>query len=147
VWLDVQNLGLLDIALSSNIARKQWLIILSSNTCKAIDGWHHSHLSMRWVIKRNICVTQLLVNLKYRDTISDLTFQAVGINGSQTVRDEEVKGESNLSIWKESKYLLSIDLTRCRGITDMALSALGHGCGQLQTMNISACFGVTDIGL
>jgi hypothetical protein len=78
-WLDAQSLGLLDMAVSSNSARKQWLIILKSITCKAIDAWRHSHLSMKWVIRRDIRVTQILLSANHRDKVSDLSFEAVGI--------------------------------------------------------------------
>ena len=36
-WLDVQSLGLLDIAVSSSGVRKLWLQILKSIACKSID--------------------------------------------------------------------------------------------------------------
>jgi Leucine Rich repeat len=146
-WLDVQTFSLLDIALSSYNAREQWLTLLKSNTCKAINLWHHNHSSIRWVIARGITVTQILVSHKYRDTISDLTFEAVGINGGGTVCGEEAKGGSDLSIWKKSKYLQSIDLSGCRRITDVGLSALGSRCVELQTIDLSGCVDVTDIGL
>jgi hypothetical protein len=92
VWLDVQDLSLLDITVSSSSARKQWLSLLKSNTCGAIDGWHHSHSSIRWLIMRGICVNQLLVNRKHRNSISDLTFEAVRINGNRTLRSKKVNG-------------------------------------------------------
>jgi hypothetical protein len=43
--------------------------------------------------------------------------------------------------------LQEIDLYDCQGITDIGVSALGHGCGQLQEIDLSGCQGVTDIGV
>ena len=131
IWLDMQSLSRLDVAVSSSRARKLWLIILESITCKAIDVWHHCYLSMTWAILRSIRIAHILVNPKHRDRISELIFEAVGI----------------LSIWKERRYLKSIDLHDCEGITDICVSALGDGCGQLQEINLSGCEGITDIGV
>jgi hypothetical protein len=33
------------------------------------------------------------------------------------------------------------------GIADIGVLALGHGCGQLQMINLSKCRGITDIGI
>jgi hypothetical protein len=126
----VVHLGLLDNAVSSVRARKQWLNLLKSVISKAIDGWHHSHSSIKWVIMRDIHVTQILVNLKHRSEISDITFEDVNVNGSQTSCDEAAKVVSTFLTWDEPKYLVSIDLSGCRRITDIGLSALGHGCAQ-----------------
>jgi hypothetical protein len=49
VWLDVQNFGVLDMAVSSYSGRKLWLTMLKSISWKAIDAWQHSHSSMIWV--------------------------------------------------------------------------------------------------
>jgi Leucine Rich repeat len=143
----VQHLGLLDIAVSSHSTRKQWLIILKSLNCKAIDVWRHSNLSIRWVIKRSIHVSHVLVHFNHCDTISDLTFQAIGINVSRVSCGEEVSRDYTLSIWGGHKYPHSIDLNNCRGITDKLISALTYGCGQLQTIDISVCRGITDASM
>ena len=131
VWLDMQSLGRLDVSVSSSCTRKLWLMILESITCKAIDMWHHCYSSMMWAILRRIRLTHIQVNWKHRDRICELIFEAVGI----------------LSIWKERRYLESIDLNHCWGITDMGVSALVDGCGQLHTINISGIWSITDIGL
>ena len=43
--------------------------------------------------------------------------------------------------------LQSIDLTSCRQVTDVGISALGHGCGQLQRIDLEGCDEVTDAGI
>ena len=43
--------------------------------------------------------------------------------------------------------LQTIDLSYCDGITDMGVSALGDGCGQLQTIDLSDCRRITDMGV
>jgi Leucine Rich repeat len=149
VWLDVQNFGVLDMSVSSYSARDQWLTMLRSISWKAIDAWQHSHSSLIWVILRSISITQILVNLKHRDEerVSDVTFEAVGINRGQKSCGEGQSGDSMLSIWEEGKYLKSVDLSHCHGITDMVVSALADGCGQLQSINLSQCHHITDDGL
>jgi hypothetical protein len=146
-WLDLQNLGLLDMAVSSSNARKLWLIILKSVDCKAIGIWHHSHASIVWMILRSVRVTQILVSLKHRGRVSDLTFEAVGINLKRNSCRVEESSDSILSTWEERKCFELIDISQCYGITDIGVSALGHGCGHLQTINLSDCRGITDIGL
>ena len=146
-WLDAQSLSLLDIALSSNSARKSWLLILKSITFNAIDQWHHSHSSMKWAIKRNICATQILVSADHSDEVSDLTFEALGIHSNPTLCGEKEKGDSILATWEKRKYLQTIDLSSCEGITDIGISALCHGCDQLLTIHLSRCQGITDTGL
>ena len=146
-WLNVQSLGLIDIAVSSYSARKQWLIILQSITCHAINVWRHSHSSMRWIMMRNIRVIHIQMKLDNSDRISDLTFEPVDISGTPASYGDEVENDSILSKWEGRKHLQSIDLHNCKGITDMGLSALGHGCGQLQTIDLSQCQCITDMGL
>ena len=146
-WLTVESLGVLDIAVSSHSARKPWLIILKSISGHAIDVWRHSHSSMIWMMLRGIHVTHVLVDLNHKDRVSDVTFVAVGIACGGMSCVDEVKSDSIWSIWEERKYLLSINLDGCRGITDMGVSALADGCGQLHTINLSCCQGITDKGV
>jgi hypothetical protein len=84
VWLSMETLGVLDIAVSSCSARKPWLNVLKSIKCQAIDVWRHSHSSMRWVMMRSIHVAQVIADHKYDNRLSDHTFVAVGINNSRT---------------------------------------------------------------
>ena len=92
-------------------------------------------------------MTQVLVDLNHKDRVSDVTFVAVGIACGGISYDDEVKSDSIWSIWEERKYLLSINLSGCQGITDMGISALGRGCGQLHTINLSGCDDITDMGV
>ena len=128
---------MLDIAVSSHGARKLWLIILKSISGQAIDVWRHSHSSMIWMMLRGIHVSHVLVDLNHKDRVSDVTFVAVSIACGGMSCVDEVKDDTIWSIWEERKYLLSINLGCCRGITDMGVSALGRGCGQLHTINHS----------
>ena len=43
--------------------------------------------------------------------------------------------------------LQSINLSYCDKVTDISISALSVGCGQLQSMNLSYCDKVTDISI
>jgi F-box and leucine-rich repeat protein 2/20 len=91
------------------------------------------------VIKRNIRLSQILVIASHRDKVSDLTFEAVGINCYPASCDEEVKDDSILSTWEGRKYVQTIDLSSCGGITDIGLSALCYRCDQLQTIDFEDC--------
>ena len=146
-WLNVESLGVLDIAVSSHGARKPWLIILKSISCHAIDVWRHSHSSMIWMMLRGIHVTQVLVDHDHKDSVSDVTFVAVGITCGGMTCVDKLKSDSIWSIWEERKNLLTINLDGCRGITDISVSALGRGCGQLQTIDLNHCEGITDMGV
>jgi Leucine Rich repeat len=144
-WLNVQSLGLIDIAISCCGARKKWLIMLKTINSHTIDTWSHSHSSMKWVMTRNIRLSQVLLDCHHHsDTISDLTF---GADDSRTSFGDEVIGDRTLFIWGERKYLSAIDLSGCEGITGIGLSTLVRGCVQLQTINLTGCDGITDIGV
>ena len=41
----------------------------------------------------------------------------------------------------------SINICNCDKVTDAGVSALGHGCGQLQSVDLSFCINVTDAGI
>ena len=43
--------------------------------------------------------------------------------------------------------LQSINLERCRQVTDAGVIALGAGCGHLQSINLVSCDKVTDAGV
>ena len=43
--------------------------------------------------------------------------------------------------------LQSINLSSCWKVTDAGNIALGHGCGQLQSINLACCSKVTDAGV
>ena len=147
IWLNVESLGVLDIAVSNDSARKPWSIILKSIRCQAINVWRHSHSSMIWMMLRGIHVTQVLADHNHKDRVSDLTFVAVGITCERIKCDDEVKSDSIWSIWEHRKNLLSMNLSGCQGITDMGVSALGDGCSQLHTIDLSGCRGITDMGV
>jgi hypothetical protein len=43
--------------------------------------------------------------------------------------------------------LHTINLSGCQGITDMGLSALVNGCGQLQMIDLKDCHRITNMGI
>jgi hypothetical protein len=144
-WIDVKTFGVLDIALSSYIVRELWLITLKSITCKAVNEWHHSHSSMRWMMRRSLFVTHIVVGVKHRDEVSDFTFEPADINGGPASCGEGVRDDRKLSpMWQGCERLESIDLSSCRRMTDIGVSALGSGCSHLQTIDLSQCYKVRD---
>jgi Leucine Rich repeat len=121
--------------------------MLRSHSFVAVNHWCHSHLSIRWVITRDIRVTQILVNPDQRNTIPDRTLQSTGIISVQFVSSDD-EPNSNIQLARdESKYLQTIHLGGCEGITHIGASALGHVCRQLQSIDLSGCQGITDIGV
>jgi hypothetical protein len=51
------------------------------------------------------------------------------------------------ALGRECGQLQTIDLRLCQGITYIGISSLGHGYGQPQTIYFSDCQGITDVGL
>jgi Leucine Rich repeat len=141
-WLSGRTLGILDTALSSHGYRYLWLDILKSITTKAVCKWRHSHSSFRWLILRNIRVTQVLVSPENCEEVSDMTFEAVGINQISIALSED--SAISVSSWERCKCL---DLGGCLNITDIGVSALSHGCGQLQRISLYGCKKITDVGV
>jgi hypothetical protein len=146
-WLTVCDLRLLDIAWSNHRFRRLWLNMLKSHPFQAVNDWHHSHLSMRWVINRKIRITQVLVNPAQLDTISDWTLQSADIDGIRGVPGTDITSSRTLFIWEESEHLQILHLAGCQGITDIDLIALGHGCGQIKLVDLTGCTGITDVGV
>jgi hypothetical protein len=48
-WLNMKELGKLDMAMSNHGAREAWLNVLKTARSQAASKWLHSHRSMRWV--------------------------------------------------------------------------------------------------
>jgi hypothetical protein len=141
------ELCLLDTAVSNHSFRELLLNMLRSHSFTTVNDWCHSHLSIRWVIKRSIRVTQILVNPAQQNTISDRTLQSTDIISVQFVSSDDEPNSSMLFTWGESKYIRTLHLGGCEGITDIGVSALCHGCGQLQTIYLSGCEGISDKGV
>ena len=145
----MQELGNIDMAVSNHSAREPWLNALKASTSQAVNEWHHSHFSMKWVMMRCIRITQVLAKQDKCVKLSDGTFtlEAVDANVLRSVSCDDMVNNSDMIIWEGCRYLQSINLSRCLGITDIGVSALGHGCGQLQSIDLSSCTSITDIGV
>ena len=146
-WLSMQELGNLDMAVSNHSVRESWLNTLKASASQAVDEWHHSHTSMKWVMLRCIRITTVLVKQENGFKLSDSTLETVSANVLRNVVYDDVVSRRELVIWEGCKYLKSIDLSRCQDITDIGVSALGHGCSQLQSIDLSYCRSITDIGV
>ena len=75
--------------------------------------------------------------------VCDSALEAIGTN---VFCDDMITGRKMI-IWNGSKYLKSIDLNHCVRITDIGVSALGHGCGQMESIDLNHCVRITDIGV
>ena len=172
-WLDVRSLVTLDVAVSSNTSRPYWKTLLGSLRSPSVDNMDHSASSLMWLIQRGICASRVQMKSNaWRVPGCDLSLLKtigllhLGLNDCRSVTDEcisrAVGGCRRQSIRRyPSKYneeadagisalgagcgqLLSINLTHCKKLTDAGISALSHGCGQLQSINLSGCDKVTD---
>jgi hypothetical protein len=130
-WLNLLELGNLDMGILNHSLRKPWLNILKGASPEAANVWLHSHLSMKWIITRSIRISQVLLDHKHCFKLSDGTFEAIGVNDLRSASIDSFVTATKLLPSEGYNYLRSIDLTNCRYITDVALSALAHGCHQL----------------
>ena len=148
-WLDIRSIVMLDIAVSNNTLRPYWKRLLRSLRSAAIDDMRHGALSLMWLIERGICVSRLQMDhdvwrvpgcdLSLLQTI-DLVH--LGFDGCSSVTDRCI---CNVV---ERRRELSIEYLSGRNeVTDVGPSVLGHGCGQLQSINLEGCGKVTDVGV
>ena len=87
----MKELGNLDMAASNHSAREQWLSALKSSASQAVDEWHHSHISMKWVIMRCIRITQVHVKYEKCFKLSDSTLEAIDIDLLRTVMYDDME--------------------------------------------------------
>ena len=137
---------------------------------RSVDEYEHSHSSLRWLISRGTRATEIRIkrtNLK-SDRITDQTFTGIGLlcvqdvdsagaDGIQihrtivhTFRNRDVEADTNkiVSVRPQScRHLISINLSGCRGISDIGISAIAEGCHQLTSIDLSSCDDVSDIGI
>jgi hypothetical protein len=45
------------------------------------------------------------------------------------------------------KIFIKLFCSKCQRITDVGISALAHGCRQLEWINLDSCEGITDVGI
>ena len=123
-WLHVNCLSKLDIAITNKRDRLTWLSCLKSMDVGVIDGYGHGHLSIQWLILRNIRARCIQIDTHKRLEINAGSF--VGL---------------------KFPSLLSINLTRCKNIGDIGVMTLGRGCAKLTTIDFTGCVNVTDDGI
>ena len=175
LWLEVRSLATLDVAVSSHVLRPRWMTLLKSLRSPALDKWGHGLSSLMWLSRRGIRVSQVLVkmdacrvrgcDIMLLDT-SDILLLDLG--GCKNITDqclidivkhchvprrahlrdsEEVIDTGVSALGAGCGQLQSINLGGCRLVTDAGVSALGAGCGQLQSINLGGCRQVTDVGV
>ena len=174
-WLDVRSLGTLDVAVSSNISRPYWIMLLRSFRSASIDGMDHSASSLAWLLSRRICTSRVQMKVDaWRVPGCDLSLLKtvnlfhLGLNGCKSVTDECLVKAVTRCVKSRTEYprrckrtanagvsasgagcgqLQSIDLGGCCLVTDVGVLALGAGCGQLQSIDLAYCRMVTDVGV
>jgi hypothetical protein len=85
-WLNMLELGNLDIAMSNHGARELWLNMLKVDGSQAVNKWRQSHFSLRWIIMRFIRISQILVNPKHCLQLYDITFEVSGTTSKTQTR-------------------------------------------------------------
>ena len=146
-WLNMHELGNFDVAMSNHRRREHWLNLLEADGSQAANKWLQSHASMRWVITRCICISHFLVNPKHCTKVFDSTFEAAGANRRESASITGALEKKNWS-WKRIKDLvLSTTLYRRGRARDISVSGLAIVCGQLKSINLGGCVGITDIGV
>ena len=143
-WLDIRSIVTLDIAVSSYTLRPYWMTLLRSLRADAIANMHHSASSLMWLIERGTCATRL--------QMKDDAWRVLGCDHTQLQTIDlvhlsfdgciDVTNECICNI-VERCYLSSI----CTKVPNTGISAMGHGCGQLQLINLRWCDMVTDVGV
>ena len=125
VWLDVQSLLVLDIAVSGKRDRLLWLERLRTVQSIPMNKLRHNHSSIRWLISRNFRSVERI------EIALDATWQIV---------DASFEGILLPALW-------NIDLTGCQRVSDATLSHLMTGCPQLSSIDITDCKNITDKGV
>ena len=174
-WLDLVCLSKLDVAIGNTDERLLWLRSLRTMDSKAFDAYEHSHSSLRWLIRRGARATRIRIlgTELERDRITDQTLAGVGSlfttnahnrnfdnDGAGTFNSHSAVGDRlrNRDITIETNtctlvrrwgyhQLTSIDLSCCRHISDIGVSALAEGCHSLTSINLRHCNRVSDIGV
>ena len=148
LWLDMRSLATLDVVVSNNASRPYWMTLLHSLRGSVIDDWGHSMSSLTWLITRGIFARRVQMKVDaWRVRGCDLLLLEtdeivhLGLDGCRNLDDQDVMNMVN-----KCGKLTSMSLTRCDMVTDTGVSALGAGCGQLQSI-VLASYNVTDAGV
>ena len=131
-WLDVRSLVTLDIAVSSDVLRPYWMTLLRSLRAASIDNIDHSASSLIWLIQRGICTTRIQMKVNaWRVPVCDpsllntIGLLHLGLNGCKEVTDGCL-----MEMVNKCSLEASVE------VTDAGVTALSHGCGQLQSINL-----------
>ena len=167
-WLDVGCICMLDIAVGNVDERLLWLRSLQTMDSKAVDEYGHSHSSLRWLISRGARATAIRIrgiNLE-SDRITDQSIKGIGLICAQKVDtggadaihiqsairyslcNREIKVDTNKVVFVRPRgchQLTSINLSDCRSISDISMSAIAEGCHQLTSINLGGCILISDI--
>ena len=135
LWLDVRSLSTLDVAVSCHRLRPCWMTLLQSLRSPTVDGWGHGLSSLMWLSKRGIRASKVQMKMDTsRVRVCDIfvvdtsDLVTLGLRECYNTRDQCV-----VDIINRCPKLRCIDLGGCRLVTDAGISALGAGCGQLQS--------------
>ena len=152
-WLDVGCICKLDIAIGSADERSLWLHNLHMIGNKAVDDYNHSHESIRWLIRRGVRATRILIGgpKLARHRITDETFAGIGI---LSTRDSHINNSNNISNIHGSNIVRSDstgrDRLRSRDVAtdrNTGVSVTTRGDSFLTSIDLGDCCNISDIGL
>lgn len=119
-WLEIPSLSKLDVAISSKEGRIVWRQALGEvKGNNSVELWKHSHSSIRWLIRRKICVTS--ISLPSFSSIRESTFRGIDM---KTLKYFHVADEDT---FEDCKYK----------VIDVSFYYLAHGCPNLEEVRMS----------
>ena len=145
-YLTLLDLTQLDIALTNICLRPQLLEVYPSlrleHTKKGVDM-----RQLTWFMDRSIRLSNVAL---MQDLSLEEILEVATLLGSAQTTTLNVPGNKNITDVAETQgcpALTSLDLSKCRNITDAGVVALSQNCPALTTLVLSGCRNITDAGV
>ena len=147
-WLDLQCLGVMDMAVTNALERGTWLSILSAVEGNILDDWRHCHLSLRWLIKRGmnpkIIDTCDVTERKSRRAVMYSTLVNISMSSLESIvlRHGSMTDAIVPLLVRGCPQLISIDLSGV--FTAVGFTAIACGYPQLKSLNLRGTIIASD---
>ena len=171
-WLDIQSLSAFDIAIACRRERLIWLTCLRAIDSAAINSFFHYPSSIKWLIERNITISNIRINPNYvigksqfegliTSSVRAINFRGCDLpDGILTslalacpllqhvdLEDCGAHDADMIAFAKECPRLEWISLRFSRGIGATGFMALTENCPLLRSVDFSGFEHLTDMGL
>lgn len=145
IWLDIQSLSILDIAITNCCLRPIWLTCLRAIDSTAIKGFSHYPSSIKWLVDRDITISSIQINPNYEMGIH----QFMGLNTS-ALRSINLRGCPVFNgvltyLALACPYLQNIDLEEC-SVYGTEVAAFAQRCPQLERISLRNSSGIAFTG-